>query len=346
MSRLASGFAAVFHVVRLHLSFSATSALDIASAAAMSSGPLEDVGILRCILDYLAEEFLYVAAVSKRWRGCYKHPSLTSFKAAFETEARVKVAGRRLCNYHNVEGQLAAGRYAGRTALLCAFKLGLPLSMEVFNGAIPRKDVLLLQWLVNEDCKLNVHSALRIMIEVGSVELLIWLQQQEQAKLYIKWLYAAHHMEMAARLAHLQVCEFLYEQGVRSTSNFATTAAAVHCHFAVFDWLREHDFPWSEDEAARAAAHRGSAVTLEWLKSRGHTAWLQRQGRAAQTELLNSAGFSDHLEVAQWLRAQGVEWPQELYGWPERMLQWARSAGCIAPEIEEVTVEAPADEQM
>jgi hypothetical protein len=301
----------------------------------MSSGPLEDSGILTCILDYIAKEFLYVAAVSRRWKACYKqHPSETSYKAAFETEARVKVAGRRLCNYHNVEGQRAAGRYADRKALRCAFNLGLPLTMEVFYSAVARKDLRLLQWLVNEGYELSASIAVSRVIEVGSVEILIWLQQQKEGVLFGDRFFGGHHMEQAARYGHLQVCEFLYEQGVRTASNYATTAAAANCHFEVFDWLRVHGFSWNEDEAARAAMHRGSLATLEWLTSRGHTAWLQKVIPLAQTHLLIRAGREDKLELAQWLRAQGVEWPLELrQPWSARVLQWARAAGCTAPEV-------------
>jgi hypothetical protein len=55
--------------------------------------------------------------------------------------------------------------------------------------------------------------------------------------------------------------------------------------------------------------------------------------------MLNAAGACSKLDLAQWLRAQGAEWPEVLEyasrtgmrSWCGEALLWARAEGCMAP---------------
>jgi hypothetical protein len=58
------------------------------------------------------------------------------------------------------------------------------------------------------------------------------------------------------------------------------------------------------------------------------------------TNILNAAGGHDRLEVAQWLRQQGAEWPLVLrtnyhtggpVSWHGATFDWARAEGCTSP---------------
>jgi hypothetical protein len=57
--------------------------------------------------------------------------------------------------------------------------------------------------------------------------------------------------------------------------------------------------------------------------------------------LMFTAGYRDHLDVVQWLHAQGVQWPQRLYDaallsdtktaniyWTAPVVEWALAHGC------------------
>jgi hypothetical protein len=84
-----------------------------------------------------------------------------------------------------------------------------------------------------------------------------------------------------------------------------------------------------------AAAAFGTLATLQWLAGRDATAW----NTAVLSRLLDVAGQYGNLIAAQWLRAQGAEWPdafvrsQPFYRsgysyWSLNTMQWARTNGC------------------
>jgi hypothetical protein len=53
------------------------------------------------------------------------------------------------------------------------------------------------------------------------------------------------------------------------------------------------------------------------------------------TSALNAAGAGGRLQVAQWLRQHGAEWPIVLRAgrmrWTGESLAWARAEGCTSP---------------
>jgi hypothetical protein len=116
----------------------------------------------------------------------------------------------------------------------------------------------------------------------------------------------------------------------------AIFSAAANGHTAMCEYLRAEGLPWTSS-ACFFAAHRGHSDTLRWLRERGCSGswdirtlstaaamggsvdvlrYLHQQGlgfdAARLTELLGTAGTSDKLAAAQWLRQQGADWPDVL----------------------------------
>jgi hypothetical protein len=110
---------------------------------------------------------------------------------------------------------------------------------------------------------------------------------------------------------------------------FSIAAAASNGHGSTLRWLREHGCPWNPAGICNLVAKGGSVEALELLLQQGIVL------TAAQlTEMLNIAGAHSNLAAAQWLRAQGVEWPDMLVlwhaPWPRDMMAWASAEGCTS----------------
>jgi hypothetical protein len=126
------------------------------------SNPLGDAGILEQVLEYVGPRvWLYIGAVSSLWKQCYqkvtldiaRHEALdrddgavltgeTTFHAVFQSVATLTWActsGLKLDDCKPVQFrrlQFAAGRHASLPTLVAAHELGLPMSANVFAGAV------------------------------------------------------------------------------------------------------------------------------------------------------------------------------------------------------------------
>jgi hypothetical protein len=84
-----------------------------------------------------------------------------------------------------------------------------------------------------------------------------------------------------------------------------------------------------------AAAQGGSIEIMQYLQQQG----IEFVNDAALlTIMLSVADAHSKLAAAQWLRAQGAEWPAILQyseiTWPIEMIPWAKAQGCSAPATE------------
>jgi hypothetical protein len=142
-------------------------------------------------------------------------------------------------------------------------------------------------------------------------------------------------MLCAAVKGSLAVCEFL--RSVQCPWNEDCCNAAVSCgHAHVLQWLLAHSCPNNADELLRRAGSNGSIAIIALLAASAHPRW-----RALRL-MLQYAGGHSHLVAAQWLRAQGAEWPAVLdcvcylsgtsiTVWSGDVLAWARAEGCTSP---------------
>jgi hypothetical protein len=139
-------------------------------------------------------------------------------------------------------------------------------------------------------------------------------------------------MDSAAECGHLHICQYLHaEQCPWGTE--ACADAAFGGHLSTLRWLHEQGCPWGLQSVRSTAAFGGHLEVMGYLLS------VAPPATAAQlTELLNKAGATDKLAVAQWLRQQGAEWPAVLryhcytwMPWKGDTLMWARQQGCTSP---------------
>lgn len=183
-----------------------------------------------------------------------------------------------------------------------------------------------LQWLHAHECPIAGWTILEALAS-GHVDVVKWLQQQG-------WPLPNSSIETAVMLGHLPVVQYLRQQeqawGYRSFELAATCG-----HLDILEWMHEAGCPWDGDlSMCRAAAKSGDIGTIAYT--------LQHSvGEVSQAELLqstlNQAGCSKKFEAAQWLRAQGAEWPDHLTSaiknecWPSDMIAWAKSEGYTSP---------------
>eukprot|EP00953_Heterococcus_sp_UTEX-ZZ885_P009751 5717-Heterococcus_DN1.PRE.2 len=168
--------------------------------------------------------------------------------------------------------------------------------------------------------------------------------------------------------------QYLHEQSVPFDATTVSSAAAEG-HLPVCMLLRSVQCPWNEECCYEAALH-GRTETLQWLFRHGchaepgevlrraaasgssaaiaFLAGVLSPGRraAALQMMLNYAGGHKHLSAAQWLRAQGADWPtalccmryphrESVAVWSGDVLAWARAEGCTSPtNVQNVPVPA------
>jgi hypothetical protein len=114
-----------------------------------------------------------------------------------------------------------------------------------------------------------------------------------------------------------------------------TRVAAHHGKLELLQWLHECGCPWVEIDVCRRAALHGHVDMLLWLQE-VTAPWSTQLKR----EMLFSAGWSNQLAAAQWLRQRGADWPSSFLGtavvkkdqvkvcWTLHVVRWALDNGC------------------
>jgi hypothetical protein len=254
-------------------------------SAADSSNPLQQPGILQCVLDHVGPgHWSFLAEVCSLWKDLYlrvaskqvqvtKHsekitcvPQMTSFSAVFASPARVRLAQALGLRYDTPQSQRAAGMHAGIATLAAAHELGMQYTHEAMLGAAHCNEVAVVQFLHARGCTFDTQVSCA-----------------------------------AAARGHTNMCAYLHaEQCPWGTMN--CTLAAIFGHSSTLRWLREHGCPWDAARIHLAAAEGGSVDALTYVQQQGIVLT-----NAMLTAMLSITGALSKLAAAKWLRAQGAE---------------------------------------
>jgi hypothetical protein len=140
----------------------------------------------------------------------------------------------------------------------------------------------------------------------------------------------------ALRAGSLQCLRWLRAAGMVLQDPGWAYVAASSGHMSSFLFvLEEAGCPWSAQSVRVAAAQAGTPEMLQYVRARDDTIW----GVELLSQLLVRAGQYDNLPTAQWLRAEGAQWPVtfllqsssvsfEPRCWCLRTMQWAVANGC------------------
>eukprot|EP00953_Heterococcus_sp_UTEX-ZZ885_P039249 20122-Heterococcus_DN1.PRE.1 len=332
--------------------------------------PLHEAGILQRVLSYVPKQWLFLAPVSSLWRSVYaslaagdiqtvtygraastrvRHQTL--YSAAFASPSRVRLAYNcGLRSSYKGYYQHAAGRYGTAASLLAARALGMRFTTETMWGAVKcnqlpvleflcsqgcfcewgvaevaakRGALDILRWLYEHGCAWDSSQILKFAASSGDVSTAAWVKQQPGTTC------DAHVMSAAAEQGHTAMCEYLHAEQC-PWSELACDGAAKNGHVHTLRWLHEHGCPWYAKRLFMDAAAAGNIEILEYMQQEGTMATAK-----VLTCMLNIAGAYNKLEVAQWLRQQGADWPAVLrvHGtvWLGDTLAWARAEGCTSP---------------
>jgi hypothetical protein len=158
----------------------------------------------------------------------------------------------------------------------------------------------------------------------GSIEVVEWLRQQQRIE------FGASALNAAAREGQTAICNHLRSiecDWGADTCKRATTGG----YLDTLQWLRDNGCPWVLRKVCIAAAYFGYTGILDYLEEQGEVLDAQ-----LLTDALYKAGSGNELQVVQWWRQRGAQWPAVLYQsiydtWSSELLAWARSEGCTAP---------------
>jgi hypothetical protein len=167
-----------------------------------------------------------------------------------------------------------------------------------------------------------------------------------------------HACRAAARFGHLAVLQWLRANGCGWDED-TCQAAAGGGHLDVLQWARANGCDWDERTCSRAAGG-GHLAVLQWARATGSGAgaaapatgaggdWGRAPAPVADCsapvavcdwdkDTCSEAAGGGHLEVLQWLRANGCPWPlpwdihpcsAAAGGGHLAVLQWERDNGC------------------
>jgi hypothetical protein len=166
------------------------------------------------------------------------------------------------------------------------------------RGAAEEGHLAALKHLRSEGCDWDVDDIARCAARGGCVEMVEWLLQQQQGIVIDDRVLAS-----AAGAGQIAMCEYLHSIGCVWDADVCYQAAR-NGHVDTLRWLRENGCPWQVKHVFRSAARNNYTDIL---------AYITEQSKVLSAELLtntlNCAGAHGRLQVAQWLRLHGVEWP-------------------------------------
>jgi hypothetical protein len=194
-------------------------------------------------------------------------------------------------------------------------------------GAAAAGQVAAQQHLIERGCHWDKHYIARHAASSGNIEMVDWLRQQQGMQI------DAEVLSWAAGAGKTAMCQYLRSIGCDWDIN-ACESAAGHGQLDTLRWLRDNGCPWIVSDVCMRAAAYGLTAILDYVIEQGEVL-----GAELLTDALNTAGASDNLQAAQWLRHHGAQWPAVLtddhfcYGlrWSGESLAWARAEGCTSP---------------
>ena len=200
-------------------------------------------------------------------------------------------------------------------------ELACTFTQHASEGAARAGHVHVVEWLRTHGHPWDGSALCDIAATTGNVQMLQYLKEHAA--------FSSDTLAAAAGAGQVHVCEFLLSERCPSDHRGCASAAAFgHC--STLRWLREHGCPMPA-QIHVAAAESGSVEVMAYLRAEGLLADARKL-----TYMLNCTGAHNQLAAAQWLRAQGAEWPARLrymgaMPWSLMALAWARAEGCRSP---------------
>jgi Ankyrin repeats (many copies) len=272
------------------------------------------------------------SVITLRWlhfdQSCALPHNITAFAARGGSVRVMQWLSERGCTL-NTKTLFNAAKYRRLRVLEYLHSAGCPMDdggrackIAAWNGSLQ-----VLQWLRAHGCPWVTSDVAEAAAHSGNVQMMAWLQQQPGVVL------TAAAMTAAARANRQEMCEYLYSQNCPWHEGVCSTAA-YGGHLQLLLWLHEHGCPWYLHSVYTNAVEGGHAEVIT------HLIGLDLQPEAyTLADMLNAAGACNNLKLAQWLHAQGAEWPEVLEyasragmrSWHGEALLWARAEGCMAP---------------
>jgi hypothetical protein len=208
-------------------------------------------------------------------------------------------------------------------------------NIRTCNAAVSRGHLAVLRYAREQGCPWDACHAMVTAVCLGHVNMAEFVINSTAGTSAVAL--NEHTMRVAAERGHTDMCKYLHTQRC-PWSISSCIAAAEGNHVDTLRWLYEQNAPWNGPEIFLAAAEWGAVAVMQYLQTEGLLL------TAAQlTNALAAAGAYSKLVAAQWLRAQGAEWPlllrysSEQHGyarctvWKGAVLEWARNEGCDSP---------------
>jgi hypothetical protein len=209
---------------------------------------------------------------------------------------------------------------------------GVEWGNDVCTFAADGGRLKLLQQLHEQGCPWEADVIGDVAAASGSVPMLQWLKAQDIV-------FTAATMFNAASNGHTAACKHLRFTEQCDWNIDACMAAALNSHLDTLKWLQEHGCPCEFQRVCVAAAHGGCTAIMAHMLQQQQVVELPAAEHAVLlTLMLNTAGIHERLAAAQWVHAQGAQWPAVLHfatneqqQWHEAVLEWARAQGCTSP---------------
>jgi hypothetical protein len=205
---------------------------------------------------------------------------------------------------------------------------GVPWHESVCGAAAAACDLQQLKWLRSKGARLSSRVAIDAA-SGGSVVIFEWLQQHGVQ-------FNLQTMLQAAENGHTELCQWLRAADCEWNAEVCDVAAA-YAHVDTLRWLHDSGCAFRPETVCYNAV-LGCTATLDARAISMMQYLLQPDVLSADevSLLLNFAGAKSKLQLAQWLRQHGAEWPEVLWSpelgpWNGESLMWARNEGCDAP---------------
>ena len=164
----------------------------------------------------------------------------------------------------------------------------------------------ILKWLFAHGCPMPNGTGFDNPCEAvacgcGSIEVMQWLRAHD-----VPWGRATYS---AAGSGHLDLLQWMYAQDPPPPplDSDDLNNACEGCHLPTVQWMRSLDPPvvWDGNECIRAAGS-GNVELVKWLREQGRP-WSSRGPNNGLDCMRNAAEYG-HLDMVQYLLAQGCEW--------------------------------------
>lgn len=271
--------------------------------------------IICSLVEFVADEFLFFATVSKGWRHAWAdRPTLTRAVTAHTSEPQLlqlkslrdtwnpsadiaKLGNLKLLQFAAKVGYecqgwrtfYAAAQGGHKHVLVWLRKNSYEWAEDTCTGAAEGGYIDLLEWLPEHGCYWNSCTCMGAA-RGGHLLVVEWLINNG-----CRW--KVRTCEGAAQGGHLHIVQWARAKGAVLNSN-TINAAARRGHLHIIEWARANRCAWNVNACAEAALG-GQLHILQWL----------RENRCPWAEsTCNGAINGGHLHILQWARANGCRW--------------------------------------